>query len=176
MEAVTSLHEAVRVLGASGGGDAAGGAGIAGTLLSRALEIWALENREKDKSLPDDIARASSSRSSTRSRDKGKGKLSSEERTRRRAISHDQHSEEWTDDVARVDGSTTAAESATLEEKVEMELDDEADGLLRQALGRVRVGRQRRRLAMSPDPEDNETPAPPAGHSHGSRVPRHARQ
>ncbi|RJE22337.1 Anaphase-promoting complex subunit [Aspergillus sclerotialis] len=40
LDAVTTLHEAVRVLGASGGGDAAGGAGIAGTLLSRALEIW----------------------------------------------------------------------------------------------------------------------------------------
>ena len=42
-DAVTALHEAVRVLGASGGGDAAGGAGVAGTLLTRALEIWALE-------------------------------------------------------------------------------------------------------------------------------------
>ena len=47
-DAVTALHEAVRVLGASGGGDAAGGAGVAGTLLSRALEIWAYEGREQD--------------------------------------------------------------------------------------------------------------------------------
>lgn len=37
-EAVMALHEAVRVLG----GDAGGG-GVAGTLLSRAMEIWALE-------------------------------------------------------------------------------------------------------------------------------------
>jgi len=37
-EAVLTLHEAVRVLG----GDAGGG-GIAGTLLSRAMELWALE-------------------------------------------------------------------------------------------------------------------------------------
>ena len=34
-----ALHEAVRVLG----GDASGG-GVAGTLLSRAIEIWALED------------------------------------------------------------------------------------------------------------------------------------
>lgn len=44
LDAVTVLHEAVRVLGVSGG-DAAGGAGIAGTILSRALELWALEGR-----------------------------------------------------------------------------------------------------------------------------------
>jgi anaphase-promoting complex subunit 6 len=37
-EAVMALHEAVRVLG----GDAGGG-GVAGTLLSRAMEFWALE-------------------------------------------------------------------------------------------------------------------------------------
>jgi anaphase-promoting complex subunit 6 len=37
-EAVLALHEAVRVLG----GDASGG-GVAGTLLGRAVEIWALE-------------------------------------------------------------------------------------------------------------------------------------
>lgn len=40
-EAVIALHEAVRVLG----GDAGGG-GVAGTLLSRAMEIWALEENE----------------------------------------------------------------------------------------------------------------------------------
>ncbi|KAK2748552.1 anaphase promoting complex subunit cdc16 [Myotisia sp. PD_48] len=41
-EAVTALHEAVRVLGTTGG-DAAAGAGIAGTLLSKALEVWSEE-------------------------------------------------------------------------------------------------------------------------------------
>lgn len=40
-EAVMALHEAVRVLG----GDAGGG-GVAGTLLSRAMEIWALEESD----------------------------------------------------------------------------------------------------------------------------------
>ncbi|KUL92086.1 hypothetical protein ZTR_02396 [Talaromyces verruculosus] len=46
LDAVTVLHEAVRVLGVSGG-DAAGGAGTAGSILARALELWALENRIK---------------------------------------------------------------------------------------------------------------------------------
>ena len=40
-EAVVSLHEAVRVLG----GDASGG-GVAGTLLGRAMELWALEDQD----------------------------------------------------------------------------------------------------------------------------------
>ncbi|EDP51110.1 20S cyclosome subunit (Cut9/Cdc16), putative [Aspergillus fumigatus A1163] len=108
--AVTALHEAVRVLGASGGGDAAGGAGIAGTLLSRALEIWALE-------FP-----------------------------------------------------TTGPATETLEQKVEMELDDEADGLLRHAMSRVRGGRGRRRLDFSPDAEATETPGPAGARSRGSRA------
>ena len=43
-EAVLALHEAVRVLG----GDASGG-GVAGTLLGRAVEIWALEGGEEDE-------------------------------------------------------------------------------------------------------------------------------
>ena len=46
-EAVLALHEAVRVLG----GDASGG-GIAGTLLSRAVEIWALEHDGEDGGQP----------------------------------------------------------------------------------------------------------------------------
>jgi len=41
-EAVMALHEAVRVLG----GDAGGG-GVAGTLLGRAMEIWALEQGDQ---------------------------------------------------------------------------------------------------------------------------------
>jgi anaphase-promoting complex subunit 6 len=40
-EAIMALHEAVRILG----GDAGGG-GVAGTLLTRAMEIWALEENE----------------------------------------------------------------------------------------------------------------------------------
>jgi anaphase-promoting complex subunit 6 len=50
-EAVMALHEAVRVLG----GDAGGG-GVAGTLLSRAVEFWALEEdqdaEDADSAMP----------------------------------------------------------------------------------------------------------------------------
>ncbi|KAJ5908625.1 hypothetical protein N7495_001307 [Penicillium taxi] len=64
--AVESLHEAVRILGAPGGGDSAGGAGIAQTLLARALEIWALEGREKDHTTGRDRSSASVSPSKHR--------------------------------------------------------------------------------------------------------------
>ena len=173
MDAVTTLHEAVRVLGASGGGDAAGGAGVAGTLLSRALEIWALENREKDQLPLDEIERASSSTSRTPQHSRGKGKerlISQETARRRRGISQDQLSEEWTDEVAQVDPS---AESEHLEEKVEMELDNEADSLLHQALSRMRGGRSKGRVAMSPADDAHDTPAP-AGQRRrrGSKVMR----
>ncbi|PLB52021.1 TPR-like protein [Aspergillus steynii IBT 23096] len=171
MEAVTALHEAVRVLGASGGGDAAGGAGIAGTLLSRALEIWALEGHGND-STPES-GRSGSSRSSARAaRDKGKGKSS-----RRRAPPEESYAEEWTDDVPQVEHSqtnTATGESATLE-KVEMELDDEADGLLRQAMGRTRDGHgHSRRPGRSPefDLDLDDTPAGAAGRHRGSRTVR----
>lgn len=157
MEAVTALHEAVRVLGASGGGDAAGGAGIAGTLLSRALEIWALEGHEGESAHPEDLERVTTSRSSTRSRDKGKGRAS-----RRRGMTE----EEWTDEVP------TTGPTESLEQKVEMELDDEADGLLRQAMSRVRAGRGRRRVDLSPETEATETPGPAGARSRGSRAVR----
>lgn len=170
MDAVTTLHEAVRVLGASGGGDAAGGAGVAGTLLSRALEIWALENREKDQLPFEEVERASASRNSYRSRGKGKERLMPEESARRRGISQDQLSEEWTDEVAQVDPSV--AESETLEDKVEMELDHEADGILQQALSRMRGGRSRRRVAISPAEEANHTPGSAGQRNRGSRVVR----
>ncbi|RMD41739.1 hypothetical protein DV735_g3413, partial [Chaetothyriales sp. CBS 134920] len=42
-EAIMALHEAVRILG----GDSGGG-GVAGTLLSRAMEIWALEEAQEE--------------------------------------------------------------------------------------------------------------------------------
>ncbi|KAF4179223.1 hypothetical protein CNMCM8927_001163 [Aspergillus lentulus] len=161
MEAVTALHEAVRVLGASGGGDAAGGAGIAGTLLSRALEIWALEGHEAESAPPEDFERVTTSRSSTRSRDKGKGKAS-----RRRGMTE----EEWTDEVPQASVPTTGPATETLEQKVEMELDDEADGLLRHAMSRVRGGRGRRRLDFSPDTEATETPGPAGARSRGTRA------
>ena len=169
-EAVTTLHEAVRVLGASGGGDAAGGAGVAGTLLSRALEIWALESREKDRWQLEEADRTSTSRNSNRSRNKGKERILPEETARRRGISQDQLSEEWTDEVANAD--TSIAESETLEERVEMELDEEADGLLQQAFSRVRGGPSKRRVAMSPAEISTDTPGPA---STRNRTPRAAR-
>ena len=129
-DAVTALHEAIRVLGASGGGDATGGAGVAGTLLSRALEIWAIEGREKDD-LPLDTealkAPARGTRISTGSRDKGKGKLPPEEIM-----------------DSELEASEPALASGTIEERVEMELDDEADNMLRRAMVRMRPSRAAR--------------------------------
>lgn len=153
LDAVTSLHEAVRVLGATGGGgDAAGGAGIAGTLLSRALEIWALEGRDRDKNISEDGSRVMGSRSSTRPRDKGKKAVTDD---RRRLSTSEQYSDDFTDPPLDV--------PETLEERVEMELDDEADGVLRQALGRVRGARQRRPPpVLNPEMDISETPVPPA--------------
>jgi anaphase-promoting complex subunit 6 len=174
VEAVTALHEAVRVLGASGGGDAAAGAGVAGTLLSRALEIWALEGNETEPVLSEESVRAgATSRGSTRSsRDKGRGKIG-----RRRVIPDEAYSEEWTDEVAQVDSHNLRGGSGTLEEKVEMELDDEADGLLRQAISRVRGGRSKRQPVLSPEVEASDTPGPAGGRHRGSRTLRtNARQ
>lgn len=157
-EAVTALHEAVRVLGASGGGDAAGGAGVAGTLLSRALELWAIEGREKDRKMMEEGPR-SHSRSSNRSREvRGKERHTQDESSRRRARP-DPYPEEWTDEVTHA-ATPDAAETEVAEENVESVLDEEADGLLRRALGRVRPGRQRRSaIPATPDTEMNDTPA-----------------
>lgn len=47
-EAVEALHEAVRVLGDAGGG------GVAGTLLSKAMEVWSLEESLLDDDEDDD--------------------------------------------------------------------------------------------------------------------------
>ena len=171
LDAVTTLHEAVRVLGASGGGDAAGGAGIAGTLLSRALEIWALEGRDKEKYASDGDSRAfGDSRFWTRSRDKGKRAIVDNPSGHRGAS--EQFSDDWTEQPA-------SDIPETVEERVEMELDDEADGLLRQALGRVRGARQRRppaTMSMSPEMEISETPVPPASRGRGRHGRSHSRQ
>jgi anaphase-promoting complex subunit 6 len=110
-EAVMGLHEAVRILG----GDAGGG-GIAGTLLSRAMEIWALEESQEDEPENDD-PQSQSSRSrtaniNTRSRKKGL-------RDRQRLNSQDD------------DGTTN-------EKLVERQLDDDADEILDAALRSVR--------------------------------------
>ncbi|KAJ5586726.1 uncharacterized protein N7459_002491 [Penicillium hispanicum] len=166
-EAVTALHEAVRVLGASGGGDAAGGAGVAGTLLSRALEIWALEGREHDRRglrAIEDGLRSLNSGGSSRSR---KERTILDETSRRRARP-ETYTEEWTDEVAHAATRGTAPVE-TEEERVEMDLDEEADGLLRRAFGRVRPGRQRRPPPpASPDTAMNATPA----RSRGNRAHR----
>lgn len=50
-EAVEALHEAVRILG----GDAGGG-GVAGTLLTRAMEVWAAEGDDDDEDEEDEEA------------------------------------------------------------------------------------------------------------------------
>ncbi|KAJ5754358.1 Tetratricopeptide-like helical [Penicillium manginii] len=153
-EAVTALHEAVRVLGASGGGDAAGGAGVAGTLLSRALEIWASEGHQKDRRAMEDGSRMSNNRNSNRIR--GKDRM---DEPRRRARP-DTYTEEWTDEVTHAATPDSAATNATAEANVEMELDEEADGLLRRALGRIRPSRQRRPAEpMTPEMNTNDTPA-----------------
>jgi anaphase-promoting complex subunit 6 len=64
-EAVMALHEAVRVLG----GDAGGG-GVAGTLLSRAMEIWSLEEVQEEKE--EDASVMEQGNVNTKARRKGK--------------------------------------------------------------------------------------------------------
>ncbi|KAJ5912720.1 hypothetical protein N7504_001603 [Penicillium tannophilum] len=161
-DAVTALHEAVRVLGASGGGDAAGGAGVAGTLLSRALELWSLEGREQDrqglKALEEGTrpshSHSNSGSSSHRSRETRRER-GAEPRRRVRA---EAYQEEWTSEVTHA-ATPEAADSGTMEQHIEMDLDEEADGLLRRALGRVRPGRRRPALPATPDTDMHETPA-----------------
>lgn len=154
-DAVSALHEAVRVLGASGagGGDAAGGAGVAGTLLNRALELWSLEGRERDLQQVEESSRPSNSRSANR---KGRERTGTNEGNRRR-IRHAGYAEEWTDEVTH-SGMAEAAE--TVEERVEMELDDKADSILEHALGRVRHGGRQRRTPRPASPLiEGDTPA-----------------
>lgn len=139
MEAVTALHEAVRVLGTTGG-EAAAGAGVAGTLLSRALEIWALEC-DQDTTSP--LAIESEPRGSGRAKvinTKGKessrskqpsGLIGGRTRSRKTPIP----SQEWTDTVSFDRDSSVAQD---VQPTVTMELDGEADGMLSQALARIR--------------------------------------
>jgi anaphase-promoting complex subunit 6 len=113
-EAVMALHEAVRVLG----GDAGGG-GMAGTLLSRAMEIWAIEDSE-DAEL--DETASSQPNINMRSRT-GRGK----------------------DPIrGEVNGEADASHGGILlaprsyEHTVERELDDNADEILERAYRRTR--------------------------------------
>ncbi|KAJ9227091.1 hypothetical protein DTO027B5_900 [Paecilomyces variotii] len=165
MDAVTALHEAVRVLGASGG-DAAGGAGVAGTLLSRALEIWALEEHEKPGMIERSTSGKGKGKSAVRTRERGLDR--GPETSRRRRMETQYAGEEWTDDVLDAE-ATGPGKSNTLEEKVEMELDEEADGLLDRALTRVRPLRATRRHEAGQAMELESLEDPPGSRSRGSR-------
>ncbi|KAJ5182492.1 hypothetical protein N7492_000108 [Penicillium capsulatum] len=156
-DAVAALHEAVRVLGASGGGDAAGGAGVAGTLLSRALELWAVEGREADRKSMEKGTRHATDHHHGRSRARGRG----HDQVSQRRLRPEQ---EWTGQVTHA-ATPELTEPETMEERVEMELDEEADGLLRRAFVRVRPGRSRRPpVSASPDVTMDDTPARSRGH------------
>ncbi|KAJ5517732.1 hypothetical protein N7453_000154 [Penicillium expansum] len=161
-DAVTALHEAVRVLGASGGGDAAGGAGVAALGLGGAIKRTAqLSKRVCGKPVQPppnvgDLLGLVNIRVKS-------------ELPRKRCLDDvDVRSPLWKGGRRRQPMSPRPAE----DEQVEMDLDNEADGLLRRALGRVRHSRQRRpAVPATPDMDANETPAP----SNRSRGIRHGR-
>ncbi|KMU73175.1 anaphase-promoting complex subunit Cut9 [Coccidioides immitis RMSCC 3703] len=138
MEAVTTLHEAVRVLGTSGG-DAAAGAGVAGTLLSRALEIWALEEGDRDAAatasehIETDVP-TKSRPTAAKGKDVQKAKSSSRIGSRTRSRKTPLPAQEWTDDVINRESPNTPGG----QRPASMELDDDADGLLNNALARIK--------------------------------------
>ncbi|WEW56187.1 anaphase-promoting complex subunit Cut9 [Emydomyces testavorans] len=144
MEAVTALHEAVRVLGTSGG-DAAAGAGVAGALLSRALEIWALEgDQDSTASSPKQTEPNCSSKTKPSamkgkeiSRTKPPSQTSSRTKSRRTPVP----TQDWTDDVVDRESSNLRTDQQT----ATMELDDEADGVLNHAIARIRSSHGARR-------------------------------
>ncbi|KAJ9624583.1 anaphase-promoting complex subunit Cut9 [Knufia peltigerae] len=109
-EAVMALHEAVRVLG----GDAGGG-GVAGTLLSRAMEYWALE---EDLEMDDEDS-ASQAGSVVAAR----GSLRSSKRKGKEVVS------------TRPSASTKGLSNERL---IEQRMDGDADDMLDAALGTVR--------------------------------------
>lgn len=147
MEAVTTLHEAVRVLGTSGT-DAAAGAGVAGTLLSKALEIWGLEQDDQNttfamSSRHGDLEGYSDNGGMEPSfKGKGKSGIASNEAddTRaRRQGSRPATNRDWSDSTADPEAKGLPSEAkAVPEQSVEMDLDSEAEGILDQALGRAR--------------------------------------
>ncbi|OCT45718.1 Anaphase-promoting complex subunit cut9 [Cladophialophora carrionii] len=108
-DAVMALHEAVRVLG----GDAGGG-GVAGTLLSRAMEFWALEEDQTSEELEDTTQRGSlgppTAKVGTRSRRRGK----------------------------EADAGPTSTRHISNEQRIEQRMDGHADEILDAALGAVR--------------------------------------
>ncbi|EXJ69893.1 anaphase-promoting complex subunit 6 [Cladophialophora psammophila CBS 110553] len=107
-EAVMALHEAVRVLG----GDAGGG-GVAGTLLSRALQFWSLEGSPALNGLAGALQQGSpepTSKVGTRSKRRGN----------------------------EAAASTTTTGQMSNEEKIEQRMDGHAAEILNAALGSVR--------------------------------------
>ena len=110
-EAVMALHEAVRVLG----GDAGGG-GVAGTLLSRAMEFWALEEdqtfKELDATIQQDSLAPGAAAPKVGMRSKRRGNDAAISATTTRHISNEQ--------------------------KIEQRMDGHADEILDAALGAVR--------------------------------------
>lgn len=108
-DAVMALHEAVRVLG----GDAGGG-GVAGTLLSRAMEFWALEEDQSFEDLEASMQREAMATSSTKTGSRSRRRL-------KETIS-----------------STTSARHMSNEQRIEQQMDGHADEILNAALGGVR--------------------------------------
>ncbi|KZZ89806.1 anaphase-promoting complex subunit cut9 [Ascosphaera apis ARSEF 7405] len=124
MEAVTALHEAVRVLGPSGS-DTAAGAGVAATLLSKALEIWEIERvdyttemRKQPQGLNNPASFETPLSDARTTKGKGKGRSKTTRTTSKK--------------VAREEDSP----SDELNTAVEMALDREADDLLHRALAK----------------------------------------
>ncbi|KAI5280728.1 anaphase promoting complex subunit cdc16 [Ascosphaera aggregata] len=120
MEAVTALHEAVRILGPSGS-DTAAGAGVAATLLTKALEIWEIERLDHTTEMrkqprrhygPALFETPPSESKTARSKGKSKSKTS------------------------RAPDRKPSGEG-DVDSTVEMELDREADGMLNRALART---------------------------------------
>ncbi|KAL1959394.1 hypothetical protein VTO42DRAFT_2197 [Malbranchea cinnamomea] len=157
MEAVTALHEAVRVLGTSGA-DAAAGAGVAGTLLSTALEIWSLEGEEQDQFPQANVQQAESfasrkgKTSGTKTRERARDTQARERiTTRAQTRSRQQESApHWTDDVVSAETSSFEGQR---HQTVDMELDGEADRLLQQALPRTRSRHANRDFETEQQPD-----------------------
>ena len=105
-EAVLALHEAVRVLG----GDASGG-GVAGTLLGRAVEIWALEESCEEEG----------TEHSTETKH-----VATSARGRRRRLD------------AKTSGSMGIEQEISTGQRVELGLDDDADEVLDVVMGRIK--------------------------------------
>ena len=116
-EAVMALHEAVRVLG----GDAGGG-GVAGTLLSRAMEIWALEEAQDEKDEQDE-GMMEKANVNTKARRKGRDVLDQ----------HQIRSEAGSYGVILLSGPY--GRGLSHEKEVESQLDGDADEILDAALG-----------------------------------------